>query len=394
MDFKTLLFCFYFLSFLGWIFELFLELAFRFRLEKNRGFLYGPYIPIYAVGIFTAYMVGNNFRPWPVLVFLCGSIFCTLVEFIAAAILERFFSANAWDYRLFPFGRWTICNGHISLIPSVFFGFCLLGIIYVFSDIFFSLMAKIHAVGLVISDIVITMIFIADITLSARKYLKNKSLGIMTKAPGMEETGSNNGKAQIDLSYFYEIAAPILEHEVFCKSKDFIQHGAVSIYEHSLSVAISSYKIACSLKIRDRASIIRSALLHDFFLYDWHDDWNLSHGFTHPAAAAKNARLYFNISDKEYACIRSHMWPFTLFHAPRSLAGWIICLADKSCSLTETIFGRVPIGPGGELTEQNRTEQNRTIAYATGYSLYRQGAKKQRFAAVNLCFSKKQRFTA
>jgi uncharacterized protein len=360
MDFKALLFCFYFLSFLGWIFELFLELAFRFRLEKNRGFLYGPYIPIYAVGIFIAYMVGNNFRPWPVLVFLCGSIFCTLVEFIAATILEKVFYANAWDYRLFPFGKWTIYNGHISLIPSVFFGFCLLGVIYVLSDIFFSLIKKIPTDILVVSDIVITIVFVSDIILSIKKYLKNKSLGIMTKAPGMEETPIVHGKAQMNMAHFYEVAAPILEHEVFCKSKDFMQHGRVSIYEHSLSVALSSYKIACSLKLRDTDAIIRSALLHDFFLYDWHTDWNLNHGFTHPAAAAKNARFYFNISDTEYSCIRSHMWPFTLFHVPRSLAGWIICLADKACSLKETLFGRSPAGFSSALTEQNRTEQNRT----------------------------------
>jgi uncharacterized protein len=87
-------------------------------------------------------------------------------------------------------------------------------------------------------------------------------------------------------------------------------------------------------------SLVRAALLHDFFLYDWHTPdkmWSL-HGWTHPVRAVENGRKYFAISDKEASLIRTHMWPWTLLHPPVCREGWIICLADKLCSAGETLF--------------------------------------------------------
>ena len=72
-------------------------------------------------------------------------------------------------------------------------------------------------------------------------------------------------------------------------TRGFIQHGTVSVYEHVRSVARASSAIASALEragVRvDRASLIRGALLHDYFLYDWHDadPSHRLHGFTHPS---------------------------------------------------------------------------------------------------------------
>ena len=58
----------------------------------------------------------------------------------------------------------------------------------------------------------------------------------------------------------------ILESENFQKEKKFIQHGNVSVYEHSVSVAIECIKIARHMQIPvDIKSLVRGALLHDFF---------------------------------------------------------------------------------------------------------------------------------
>ncbi|MDR0552115.1 MAG: hypothetical protein LBG72_08905, partial [Spirochaetaceae bacterium] len=84
-------------------------------------------------------------------------------------------------------------------------------------------------------------------------------------------------------------------------------------------------------------ALVRAALLHDFFLYDWHDEWKLDHGWTQPITAAENARKYFNVSEKEYSLIRTHMWPWKLLHPPRYKEGWLICLSDKIVSLKEAV---------------------------------------------------------
>ena len=54
--------------------------------------------------------------------------------------------------------------------------------------------------------------------------------------------------------------------------KDCMQHGSVSVYEHSLMVAALCIEIAARCKIgADMRALVRGALLHDYFLYDWHE---------------------------------------------------------------------------------------------------------------------------
>ncbi|MDR1420916.1 MAG: phosphohydrolase [Treponema sp.] len=158
---------------------------------------------------------------------------------------------------------------------------------------------------------------------------------------------------------FYRYAKDILESDQFAVCRDFIQHGTVSVYAHSVAVASLSFSMACFLRDvpfgRPRInlrSLVRAALLHDFFLYDWHTPermWSL-HGWTHPVTAARNAEKMFGASQKEYSLIRTHMWPYTLLHPPRHLEGWLICLADKLCSAGETLFHRKKIRSGGRKT--------------------------------------------
>ena len=91
------------------------------------------------------------------------------------------------------------------------------------------------------------------------------------------------------------------------------------------------------LSANERA-LLTGALLHDFYLYDWHEKstWHRWHGFSHPSRAWKNARRHFPMGAKEENIIRSHMWPLIPWQIPRSREAVIVCLADKCCSLYET----------------------------------------------------------
>lgn len=71
-------------------------------------------------------------------------------------------------------------------------------------------------------------------------------------------------------------------------TREFIQHGDVTVYTHVTSVARASLSFAERLGrvgiSVDRLSLLRGALLHDYFLYDWHDPdpSHRLHGFRHP----------------------------------------------------------------------------------------------------------------
>ncbi|MBR5089986.1 MAG: HD domain-containing protein [Ruminiclostridium sp.] len=144
-----------------------------------------------------------------------------------------------------------------------------------------------------------------------------------------------------DQEYFERTAKPIVRHRKMQSTKRLVQHGNVSVFAHSLAVAAYSVKLAKKLGIKyDRRSLIRGALLHDFFLYDWHKTNNVGdglHGFAHPNTASKNAAKYFRLNTRELDIIRKHMWPLTITKLPKYRESWLVCMADKYCSLLETL---------------------------------------------------------
>ncbi len=123
--------------------------------------------------------------------------------------------------------------------------------------------------------------------------------------------------------------------------KKYIQHGHTSTFRHVCSVAKGSYWFSTRLNHlgikTDNLSLIRGALLHDYFLYDWHinDDSRPLHGFYHPIAALRNAKKVATLTKKEENIIRTHMWPLSLRHIPLCREAVIVCLFDKLCTIGE-----------------------------------------------------------
>ena len=135
-----------------------------------------------------------------------------------------------------------------------------------------------------------------------------------------------------------------INHPKVREMRSFTQHGSITTYDHCERVAEMSLKLNRRFRIgADEEKLAVGALLHDFYLYDWHDDDGGSHrlhGFTHPEQARQNAVEVFDIDEKEQEIIRTHMWPLTLSAIPKSREAAIVCLADKWCSLQETLFMR------------------------------------------------------
>lgn len=122
----------------------------------------------------------------------------------------------------------------------------------------------------------------------------------------------------------------------------YTQHGGTSCMEHSFAVAYYSLAIANRFRIRcNRKSLIIGALLHDYFLYDWHHKkLGYLHGFKHGRSAMENAQRDLTITGRESDIIKKHMFPLTVV-PPRYREGYIVCLADKYCSLME-VFRKTP----------------------------------------------------
>ena len=114
------------------------------------------------------------------------------------------------------------------------------------------------------------------------------------------------------INTYVDCVSDLLRHERVHAMKNFIQHGNTSCFEHSLYVSYTSFIVSKKLGL-DYRSTARGALLHDFFLYDWHIKGNSEglHGFSHPRVALKNALEFFELNAIEREVILKHMWPLT-----------------------------------------------------------------------------------
>jgi uncharacterized membrane protein len=111
------MFFFYFYCFLGWVWET-LYVSVRKGKWVNRGFLKGPFLPIYGTGALVVLICTLHFRDNAGLVFIVGMFSATVLEYFTGAAMERLFHVRYWDYTGKPFNL----NGHICLTSSLAWG--------------------------------------------------------------------------------------------------------------------------------------------------------------------------------------------------------------------------------------------------------------------------------
>ena len=145
--------------------------------------------------------------------------------------------------------------------------------------------------------------------------------------------------------YFYDTLEELCKQSRLLESHRYMQHGDTSVFRHSVSVAYFSYYLALKMNAPvDIHSLIRGALLHDYFLYDWHEKnaGHRFHGFIHAGRALQNAKNDFELTRREENIISRHMFPLNIV-PPMCKEAWLVCLADKICASKETIVRRIHI---------------------------------------------------
>ena len=146
---------------------------------------------------------------------------------------------------------------------------------------------------------------------------------------------------QVQLEFLYKIEH-LLDEKRIIEMQQFIQHGSISCLKHSIAVAYYSFWLIRKFHIHcNEDALIRGALLHDYFLYDWHEKeaWHKWHGFRHPNFALQNAMQDFILTKTEKEIIKKHMWPLTIV-PPMCREAWIVNGMDTCTSLMEVLIGK------------------------------------------------------
>lgn len=134
----------------------------------NRGFLNGPYCPIYGLGMLIVILVLTPIKDSLVLLFAGSCLLTTILEYITGWILEKAFGNKWWDYSNIPFNL----QGYVCLKFSVIWGLGGMFIMKIIHPIIYRLITWIpKEVGIVLL-IVMLVVFIADICVTVNTVLK------------------------------------------------------------------------------------------------------------------------------------------------------------------------------------------------------------------------------
>lgn len=169
-------------SFLGWIVEV-INFLIQDKRFINRGFLIGPYCPIYGVGLLLIINFLKEYTHSYLIVFVMSMFICMTLEYFTSYIMEKLFNARWWDYSSKKFN----INGRICLETTIPFGLGGMGIMYIVNPLFEKLLKLLSNNTLIILGIVFMIIFLTDLVISFITILKVKNINITKIKDNTEE---------------------------------------------------------------------------------------------------------------------------------------------------------------------------------------------------------------
>lgn len=171
-DLKVLFLLFIVYSITGWIIEVIATYP-DTKCFVNRGFLIGPYCPIYGncaiAMIFLLHNVTN-----PILLFVLSILICSVGEYVTSYTMEKIFHARWWDYSKNKFNL----NGRICLVNSLAFGVLGFLLIKFVNPFVVGLITKLSPTMMNVLFYTILTLFIIDNVISFKIIFKIKNMSI------------------------------------------------------------------------------------------------------------------------------------------------------------------------------------------------------------------------
>lgn len=109
--------CFFYYCFVGWIWETCYVFVCTGQ-WVNRGFLHGPFLPIYGFGALIILWLTIPAKGNIGMIFLLGMLGATVLEYTSGILLEQIFHTRYWNYSNMPLNL----NGYICIPCSLFWG--------------------------------------------------------------------------------------------------------------------------------------------------------------------------------------------------------------------------------------------------------------------------------
>ena len=169
-------------SFLGWIVEVIANLI-ENKKFINRGFLIGPYCPIYGVGLLIIINFLKSYVNSYIIVFVMSMFICMTLEYLTSYVMEKLFNARWWDYSDKKFNL----NGRVCLETTIPFGLGGMAIMYIVNPVIQKVLNLFSNNVLIIISSILFLIFLTDLIISLIVILKVKDISFKKIKDNTEE---------------------------------------------------------------------------------------------------------------------------------------------------------------------------------------------------------------
>lgn len=149
-------------AFLGWCMEVTCKFI-QYKKFINRGFLIGPYCPIYGWGAMAITILLKRYMEDPLVLFVMSTLICSIIEYLTSYFMEKKYHARWWDYSNKKFN----INGRICLETLIPFGILGVAIMYGTNPILFKLYNQIPQLVINILTAILFIGFIVDNIISS-----------------------------------------------------------------------------------------------------------------------------------------------------------------------------------------------------------------------------------
>lgn len=171
-DLKVLFLLFIIYSVTGWIIEVIATYP-DTKCFVNRGFLIGPYCPIYGNCAIAMILLLHNIKD-PILLFILSIIICSVGEYVTSYLMEKIFHARWWDYTKNKFN----INGRICLVNSLAFGVLGFLLIKFVNPFVVGLITKLSPTIMNILFYTMLILFLIDNVISFKVIFKIKNMSV------------------------------------------------------------------------------------------------------------------------------------------------------------------------------------------------------------------------
>lgn len=182
MTFEIYFLLFILYSFFGWFMEVVCK-SVQYKRFMNRGFLIGPYCPIYGLGALLILFLLHGFSDHIGLLFMMAMLICSVLEYFTSYIMEKIFRARWWDYSQKKFN----INGRICLSTMIPFGILGCVIVYFVHPFLFQFIDSLPNIMIHILTIVLFILFLTDLLISFHFIYNIRNISVKVVRDNTEE---------------------------------------------------------------------------------------------------------------------------------------------------------------------------------------------------------------